>query len=527
MHNRWVRTAIAAAAVIILVLVLIPLFINADSFRPTVASRLSQSLGRPVTLGHLSFSLLHGSLDAQDIAIADDPSFSASSFLTAKSLRIGVEVGALIFHHQVNITRLVVDSPSIALIHAANGRWNFSSLGGSSTPTSPTQSPAPLPDLTVGELSISNGNATVSSQPATGNPFVYTAVSLSVRNFSFRTAFPFKLSATLPASGSLDLTGNAGPLNQQNAANTPFDATLSLKHFDPVAAGVVPPNQGIAMSVDLDSQLASDGATLSSNGKIQAAHLQLARNGSPAAQPVLIDYSTSTDLADRTGHVSDLALHTGSVAAHITGTYSLTPQAIVLNLHLAAPSLPVDQLEQLLPVFGVILPSGSQLHGGTLTANLAITGPATAATIVGPIEIDNTTLAGFDLGSKIQGLNPFAGSNSGTEIQTLRATVNSSPQITQLTGINAVVPKIGSATGSGTVSPSGVLDFKLTATISAASAVGTAANQAINAATNLVGGFLHRSSKPEATSTNHGIPITITGTTSNPSIRANVLSMLK
>jgi AsmA protein len=527
MRNRWVRIAIAVAAVFILVLVVVPLFVNADSFRPTVANQLSQSLGRTVSLGHLSFSLLRGSLEAHDIAIADDPAFNASPFLTARSLHIGVEVLPLLFHRQVHITRLVVDSPSIFLIHAASGRWNFSSLGGPSTPASSPQTPSQLPDLTVGELTISNGSATVSSLPAVGNPFVYTALNLSIQNLSFRSSFPFRLSATLPASGSLTLSGIAGPLNQQNAADTPFHATLALKHFDPVAAGAVPPNQGIAMNVDLDSQLDSDGAMLTSKGKIQAAHLQLARTGSPAAQPVLIDYSIANNLATRVGHVSDLAIHSGSVAVHVTGTYSLTPQAVVLDLHLAAPNLPVDQIEDLLPVAGINLPSGSRLRGGTLTANLAITGPATAATTAGPVAIDNTTLAGFDLGSRIQGLNPFAGSSGGTEIQTLRATVNSTPQITQLTGIEANVPRIGTATGSGTVTPAGALDFKLTATLSSTNAVGAAANQAVNAATSFVGGFLHRNSKPAAANTNRGIPLTITGTTSNPSIRANVLSMLK
>ena len=49
----------------------------------------------------------------------------------------------------------------------------------------------------------------------------------------------------------------------------------------------------------------------------------------------------------------------------------------MLDMHLAAPNLPVDQLEQLLPAVGIKLPAGSSLHGGTLSANIAITGPAT------------------------------------------------------------------------------------------------------------------------------------------------------
>ena len=523
MHKRWVRIAIAIAVVIVLVVVLVPFFVNADTFRPTIQQELSESLGRRVTLGHLSFSLLRGSLEANNIAIADDPSFSSAPFLQAKVFRIGVEVIPLLFHHQVHITKLIVDSPSINLIHAQNGKWNFSSLAGAST--SSAQSTTQVPNLTVSQLTISDGSATVSSLPAVGPPFVYNGVNLSVQNFSFLSSFPFTLSAKLPGSGTLALNGNAGPLSQTNAADTPFKAALKLTHFDPVAAGAIPANQGISMLVDLDSQLASNGTTLTSTGKIQATHLQLARTGSPAPQPVNIDYSVAQDLATRAGRVSDLAIHTGSVAAHVTGSYQLTPQATVLNLQLAAPNLPIDQLEQLLPAFGVTLPSGSQLKGGTLTANLNITSPATATTIAGPVEIDNTNLAGFDLGSKIQGMNPLGGTQGGTQIQTLRAGINSSPRLTQISNIYANLPQLGTATGGGTVTPDGALNFNMVATFTSANAVGNLANQAVNAATNFLGGFLHPNRKP--TTGNQGIPLIITGTTKNPSIRANLGAMLK
>jgi AsmA protein len=309
---------------------------------------------------------------------------------------------------------------------------------------------------------------------------------------------------------------------------------LQLNHFDPVAAGVVDLSQGISMVIDIDSQLASDGATLSSNGKIKATNLQLARNGSPASHPVDIDYNVADNLEARTGQVSDIAVHTGSVAVHVTGSFQSTAQAIVLDLRLAAPNLPVDQLEELLPVVGIRLPSGSSLHGGTLTANLTVTGPATAATIAGPVEVDNSLLAGFDLGSKIGGINPFGGTGGGTRIQTLRSTLNNSPQGTQLTNIYADLPQIGTAGGNGTVSPSGALDFKLLAKFSPSSGVGMVAGKAVNAVSGAVsgavgglGGLLHGKAKPAAPSANGSIPITITGTTTNPSIKASVMSMFK
>jgi len=535
MHKRWVKIAIAVAAVVVLILILVPFFVNADSFRPTIQNELSSALGRPVTLSHISLSLFTGSLVAQNISIADDPAYSSTPFLQAKELRVGVELGRLIFHRSLHITTLSVDSPSINLIHAANGTWNFSSLGGASAqpagqpaaqpaarqpapqPASPQQ-PVAAPAFAANEIKIENASATISSLPAAGNPITCTSFNLTIKQFSFTQSFPVELSFKVPGDGSFHLKGTAGPVALGDVSLTPFQATLDLKHFDPLAAGFLQPSDGISMLADFNAQLSSSGGIFTSTGKIVASKLKLARNGSPAPHPVDIDYNTTDDLSQRAGHISDLAIHTGSVAAHLTGDFRHGLPEYDLNLHLSAPNLPVDQVEALLPSVGITLPTGARLTGGTLSATLAISGPVDATTIAGPVELDNSQLAGFDLGSKIQGINPLSGTSKGTEIRKLFANVSTNPQITQFTNIDAEIPIIGSATGSGTVSPSGALDFQLNARIVGLSQIG-------NAVTGAVNGLLGRGSQP--LSNRGGIPLTITGTTSSPSIHADVGKMAK
>jgi AsmA protein len=209
MRKRWVKAAIAAAVLVIVVLGLIPFFINADTFRPKIEDELSSSLVRKVTLGHISLSLFTGSLVAENISIADDPAFASTPFLEAKELRIGVELGPLIFHHSVQITTFAVESPSIQLIHAANGTWNFSSLGSSAPQRASQQSSAP-PSLTVNELKIVNGSAALSSVPAAGKPFACSDVNLTVKQLSFTQSFPVELSLKVAGGGSLSLKGTAG-----------------------------------------------------------------------------------------------------------------------------------------------------------------------------------------------------------------------------------------------------------------------------------------------------------------------------
>jgi AsmA protein len=512
---------VAAVVLLLLAFLLVPLFVNANTFRPTLETQLSAALGRKVTLGNLSFSFFSGSLVADNISIADDPAFSSKPFLQAQSLHIGVEVAPLLFHRQLLVTSFVADSPSLNLVHNAHGVWNFSNVGSAAASrTQNTQQESALPNFTVGQMKVQNATAVVSDLPSTGPPFTYSKLNLSVQQFSFAKAFPFVLSAALPGGGSLDVKGNAGPVNEKDASETPLGANISVKHFDPVAAGVVQKSQGISMLADITAQVTSDGQTLTSNGTVHATQLQLVADGSPAPSPVDITYTLNHNLESRSGQINDLGIRTGGVTVHANGTYVTTSAQTTLALHLAAPNLPIDQVEALLPAFGVRLPSGSRLQGGTLTANLSINGPATAPTISGPVQVDNTRLTGFDLSSKIGGLKPVSSSQAGTQIQTLRANVNSSSQGTRIDDLYAALPLLGTATGAGTIAPGGGLNFQVVAKLNTTSGLAGQALGGLSAGGGLLGQAVSNAAAD-------GIPIHITGTTSNPVIQADLSKLMQ
>ncbi|HEY1809044.1 MAG TPA: DUF748 domain-containing protein [Acidobacteriaceae bacterium] len=525
MRKRWVRVLLAVVVLLAATMLIVPLFVNADAFRPALENQLSSALGRKVTLGHLSFSLWSGSLVAKDLTIADDPAFSTSPFFEAKSLHIGVEIGAFLFHHQVHVTKLIAQSPQVRLISGRNGTWNFSDLAraagsgsGSSGGAGGSSPGSPAPQVTVGKFEISNGSVVVSSVPATGKPFTYSDVNATVENVSLTQVMPFTIAAKLPGQGSVSLKGTAGPLNQQNTEATPLRASLAVEHFDPVATGVLPASEGIGMVADVTAQMQSDGQTATSSGKITATHLLLSRAGTPAAQPVNVDYAASYALQTQSGTVKDVAVHAGQAAAHLSGTFRTQGDETLLQMRISAPNMPVDSLENLLPAMGIRLPKGSQLKGGTLTAQLAVTGTAKAPEIKGPVQLANTQLTGFNLAQKIEGLNIPGISGNVTSIQTLQADVDSTVPQTALTNINAVVPAIGSATGQGTVSAAGALNFQLTGTLKGG--VASLANAAASALGGIAGGLLH-------SAVSNGVPLTVTGTTSNPVIHADMAKMLR
>src|SRR5579872_161204 len=198
--NRGIKIAGIVIVVLIVIVVAIPLFFDANSFRPRLESELTAALGRPVRVGNLSLSLLSGSVGADNISIADDPAFSKTAFVEAKSLKVGVELVPLIFSKTLNVTELTLNQPEISLVHSQNGeKWNFSSLGTSSAKaTTTTATPTSNPNLSVDKMRVTNGRLTVSRADSSQPPRVYDKVDIEVTKFSFNNSFPFKMSASLP-----------------------------------------------------------------------------------------------------------------------------------------------------------------------------------------------------------------------------------------------------------------------------------------------------------------------------------------
>ena len=60
-------------------------------------------------------------MKADDISIADDPAFSQTPFVQAKSLKVGVELMPLIFSKTLNVTDLTLNQPEINLVRSQDG----------------------------------------------------------------------------------------------------------------------------------------------------------------------------------------------------------------------------------------------------------------------------------------------------------------------------------------------------------------------------------------------------------------------
>ena len=509
--KRILKIVAIVVAVLLVILIAIPFLINVNSFRPRIEAEASQALGRPVKVGNLSLSILSGSVSADNISIAEDPAFGTNPFVTAKSLKVGVEVMPLITSKELRVTDITLEKPEITLLKTAAGKWNFSSLGGNATKASkPADSGSSTPgNLSVGKLSVTDGKLIVGTANSKAKSHVYDDVNITVTNFSSTSQFPFKLSARLPAGGSADISGKAGPINAADAAKTPFEAKVKVNNMDIVASGFIDPASGIAGLANFDGTLNSNGTMAKAVGTFTGNKLQFSPKGSPAPKTVVIKHSVDVDLDKQAGNITQGDVEIGKAVAHLSGAFKSQGEAQILNMKLNAPNMPVEELEAMLPALGVVLPSGSQLKGGTLSADLAIVGPIDKLVITGPVKVANTKLAGFDLGSKLGALSAFTGkavSNPDTSIENFSTNARVAPEGTRADNLNLTVPAIGVITGAGTVSPAGQLAFKMLANLHGGMAGGLAQ----------VAGM---------SSGKGGIPFSIAGTTSKPEFVPDVKGM--
>jgi len=501
MKKKLLIIAAAVTGVLILAAVVLPLLVDVDRFRPVIQSEMRTALGREVRIGKLQFSLLAGGITAENISIADDPAFSKEPFLRAKSLAVGVDLMPLIFSRSLHVQGLTIQEAEVTLLKNPAGKWNFSTLGAREKSKEP-EAPSSAGDVSVDRLKIENSKVTLGHTGARGKTHTYEDVNVSVHTLSMTSRMPFTVEAKTPSGGALKLEGEAGPLDRTDAARTPFQAEISLEHMDLAATGLLDPAAGIAGIADYKGKVKSDGKTAQAEGKATADKLKLVRGGGPARQPLTFDHASSYDLESQAGTLTRGDIHLGKSVAKLTGNYDTRGETPVVHMKLRAEGLPVNDIESVLPAVGVTLPSGSSLQGGVASASLSIDGPLDRLVITGPINVSNTALKGFNLGSKLGGMGALAGARTGadTTIQTLASSVRVGPDGIRADGLTIVVPSLGTVTGAGTISPSNALNFKMNAKLT-------------GGAGSMMGGMSQITSLGRSQGT---LPFLIQGTTSAP-----------
>lgn len=512
---KWIIIVVVAVIVILLI---VPFLIPVNKFRPEIEQKASEALGRKVQLGDMSLSILSGSLGVDNLSVSDDPKFSSSPFLTAKSVKVGVELMPLIFSKQLNVTEIKVVEPQVTLLKDPAGKWNYSSLGGSSNASAARTSQNPPASsqgqaFSVGKLSLENGQITVGNTNSKKRS-VYTNVDMTASDVALDKNFPFSLSASLPGGGSLKLEGKAGPEDMKDASLTPLEAKLTVNNLDLAKTGMLDPSLGLAGLADVDANLASAGGKATVKGQAKLSKAILIAGGSPSSVPAVVNFATVYNLETSSGELNPSTLAIANAKTKINGTYKSVGDEFSVDMRVVGEGLPATDLESFLPALAINVPAGSKLSAGTMNANLHITGPTNKLVTDGNLGLFNGVLSNFDLGKRMSEVASLAGIKTGKDLQIEKFTtdVHMAPTGLDAKNIDLVVPTMGTVVGGGTVDSKNQLDFKLVASVSpeAAGSMGGAAGAATGQLGKLTGG---------GTSCKNGgmkVPLQVRGTTADP-----------
>jgi AsmA protein len=514
---KWIGIAVVA---IIVILVVVPFLIPINKFKPTIESKASEALSRKVELGNLSLSLLTGSVGIDDVSVSDDPKFNSGPFLTAKTVKVGVELIPLIFSQQLNVTEITVVDPQVTMLKDPSGRWNFSSIGGAPSKTAP-KSAAPSANnsaeaVSIGKLRLENGQITLGNTNSRKRT-VYTKVNLTASDVAMKNNFPVLFSMELPGGGTMKIDGKVGPVAADDAALTPQNVKLTISRLNLASTGFLDPSLGLGGIADMDANLVSEKGQMATKGQLKLSKSVLVAGGSPASVPVVVNFDTKYDLVKGTGVLHPSTINIGNAKSNLNGTYKSEGDDFAVDLKITGDALPATDLESFLPALGINLPDKSRLSAGTMNTNLHVSGPTNKLVTDGTIGLFNGKLAGFDLGQKLSGIAALAGIKSGSDliIEKFTSDLHMAPTGLRANNLDAVVPALGSMVGNGTVDAKNNLDFKLIATVN--NNVATAAADSMGG--DLVGGAVGKMMGGGAAACKNGglkVPLQIHGTTSSP-----------
>ncbi len=221
---KWALIALGGVVtLIILILLVLPFFVDAEKYKPLLENKVKEMTGRPFSVGgdvNLSFFPFVG-VSFTDLHLGNPPGFEATDFISIKSFEVRVKLLPL-FSRDVQVKRFVVKEPQIVLIKSkqGHGNWEFTAKNIEKSPPETAQKPAsekpleglPIRSLTVGDFSVTKGSIAWNDK-ATGTRKTIDQLDLVLADLSFDRPIGLTLSARMDDK-PVAVNGTVGPIGQ-------------------------------------------------------------------------------------------------------------------------------------------------------------------------------------------------------------------------------------------------------------------------------------------------------------------------
>ncbi len=241
---KWGAIIIGCLAVVIIAaLLLIPMFVDVQKYKPVLESKVTEATGRPFSVGDdLRLSLFPwAGVSFSDLRLGNPAGFAEKDFVTVKSFEIRIKLLPLI-SKEIQIKRFVVNEPRFILIKNKQGRANWEQPKQPKQPKQPSKDTPtrqeekappqdtgrfelPISALTAGNLAIKNGSALWDDRTS-GTRKEISQINLALKDVSLERPVTLTFSALVDQK-PISIEGSVGPLGQVfKAAPIPLDLTL-------------------------------------------------------------------------------------------------------------------------------------------------------------------------------------------------------------------------------------------------------------------------------------------------------------
>jgi AsmA protein len=236
---RWGAIIIGGVLVVLVAaILLIPLFVDADKFKPLIEKRVIEATGRPVSVGEdLRLSLFpRVGITSSDLRLGNPPGFEEKDFVTVKSFEVRVKLLPLL-RKDIQVQRFILNDPRIVLVKSKDGTGNWEmaqkpdDTGPKDKPTDTGGFELPIKALAVNDFAIRNGTV-VWIDHKTGLHKEAADVNLRLKDVSLDQPIEISLSGRLDGK-PLSLNGKVGPLGRQIGQGTIYMeiALAALEEF--------------------------------------------------------------------------------------------------------------------------------------------------------------------------------------------------------------------------------------------------------------------------------------------------------
>lgn len=236
---KWISIILGGLIILIIAVLLIaPMFVDIQKYKPEIEKKVAKATGRSFTIGDdLSLSLFPwAGLSFSDLHFGNLPGFEEKDFITVKSFEVRVKLLPLI-SRDIQVKRFILEGARIVLEKKKDGHGNWEGLGGppgKKAPVSPKgkEKPAeakpaqglPIKSLAVGKFNISGSALWIDH--AKGVRKEISDFSLSLKDVSFDRPVQLALSARLD-NKPVSLEGKIGPVGKDPGKGTiPFDIAI-------------------------------------------------------------------------------------------------------------------------------------------------------------------------------------------------------------------------------------------------------------------------------------------------------------